>query len=167
MVAKAHNNRYHRRSKVPSQRQALAHTQSPTTDAAAPNKTKVKWTSVTNPIVSVGWSNPAIIKGLKILENPQAQGILLAANNLAGDRTYHGSMVAGLLSCLESKRKITRFALRSALDRVRPRGPAPPPPLQTDHRRHGELSGTAVQGGWLTGIEGSMGWPAGTMGPAG
>ncbi|KAF4767539.1 hypothetical protein HAV15_009531 [Penicillium sp. str.  len=142
MVAKAHNNRYHRRSKIPSKRQALAHTQSPTTDAAAPNKTK-------------------------ILENPQAQGILLAANNLAGDRTYHGSMVAGLLCRLESKREITRVALCSALDRVRPRGPAPPPPPQTDHRRHGELSGTAVQGGWLTGIEGSMGWPAGTMGPAG
>lgn len=69
MVAKAHNNRYHRRSKIPSKRQALAHTQSPTTDAAAPNKTKVKWTSVTTPIVSVGWSNPAIISEFEKIES--------------------------------------------------------------------------------------------------
>ncbi|CRL19569.1 unnamed protein product [Penicillium camemberti] len=76
-------------------------------------------------------------------------------------------MVAGLLSRLESKPEITRFALRSALDRVRPRGPAPPPPPKFDHRHHGELSGTAVHGGWLTGIERSMGWSAGTMTSAG
>lgn len=56
-------------------------------------------------------------------------------------------MGAVLLSRLESKPEITRFALRSALDRVRLREASPPPPPQTDHRRHGELSGTAVQGG--------------------
>lgn len=61
MVAEARNSRYQTCSKVPSKRQALAHIQSPTTDAAAPNKTKVKWTFVINSIVSVGWFNPAII----------------------------------------------------------------------------------------------------------
>lgn len=36
MVAKARNSRYKTRSKVPSKWQVLAHMQSPTTDAAAP-----------------------------------------------------------------------------------------------------------------------------------
>ncbi|KAJ5182235.1 hypothetical protein N7449_012382 [Penicillium cf. viridicatum] len=113
-VAKARNNRYHRRSKVPSKRQALSHIQSPTTDAVAPNKTKV---------------------------------ILRAANDMADDLTDHDSMAAGLRSRLENKPEINKFTLRSALDRVRLRGPSPPPPPQTDHRCHGKFSGAVVQGG--------------------
>lgn len=47
-----------------------SHIQSPTTDAAAPNKTEVKWTSVTNPVVSVGWFNPDIISECEKIESP-------------------------------------------------------------------------------------------------
>ncbi|KAL2702870.1 hypothetical protein AAEP93_007168 [Penicillium crustosum] len=116
MVAEARNSRYQTCSKVPSKRQALAHIQSPTTDAAAPNKTK-------------------------------AQGILHAANDVADDRPDHDSMVAGLLSRLESKPEITRFALRSALDGVRLGGHLRHPHKLTTDAIARCQARTAVQGG--------------------
>lgn len=89
----------------------------------------------------------SIKKGLKTLENPQAQGILHAANDVADDRPDHDSMVAGLLSRLESKLEITRFALRSALDGVRLGGLLRHPHKLTTDAIARCQARTAVQGG--------------------